>query len=183
MFPSKSYNVSPNAGDNGSTEVPVGSVLMYSSSVIPAGWLPCNGSTYSATAYPDLFKVIGTTFGGSGATFAVPDMRFKTARGSTLAIPVGTTGGTDSVALVINNLPPHSHTLWKGGIQAQSGSGAPAAGDPNVDSGLAGGGAIYQATDVPSTGTRTQVVAQNGTGQTAVNVANPYVVLQYIIKY
>lgn len=38
-----------------------------------ATWLPCIGGSYAVASYPDLFDVIGYTYGGSGANFNVPD--------------------------------------------------------------------------------------------------------------
>lgn len=57
------------------------------------GWLLCDGQAYSRTLYPDLFAVIGSTFGaGDGSsTFNVPDRRGKTGIGAgvgTVQVPV-----------------------------------------------------------------------------------------------
>ena len=39
-------------------------------------WTPADGSLLQIAAYPVLFDVFGTTFGGDGVTtFALPDMR------------------------------------------------------------------------------------------------------------
>lgn len=47
--------------------------------VAPSGWLACDGTSYLRTgvgAYPELYAVIGTTFGAvDGAHFSVPDLR------------------------------------------------------------------------------------------------------------
>lgn len=53
---------------------PIGSIQQYSGTSLPPGWLWCNGSAYSRTYFPFLFKVIGTTYGtGDGSTtFNVP---------------------------------------------------------------------------------------------------------------
>jgi microcystin-dependent protein len=60
---------------------PVGTVVMYAGSfpvagpdlnILSAGWLPCDGSIYPNIDYPDLFNVIGDSYGGSGDSFAVP---------------------------------------------------------------------------------------------------------------
>lgn len=49
----------------------------------PENWLPCDGSTVSTSARPDLFSVIGQTFGGDPGegTFALPDLSFETTDG------------------------------------------------------------------------------------------------------
>jgi microcystin-dependent protein len=62
---------------------PVGSVNAYAGTSSPPGWFLCNGSNYSRTAYPDLFAVIGITYGNSSANdFKVPDLRGIFIRGA-----------------------------------------------------------------------------------------------------
>lgn len=48
---------------------PSGVVVEFAGSVVPAGWLLCDGSAVSRTTYASLFAAIGTAFGaGDGAT-------------------------------------------------------------------------------------------------------------------
>jgi hypothetical protein len=61
--------------------MPVGTILAYSAPNAPSGWLLCDGSSYSTSAYPDLFALIQYTFGGSGGSFNVPDFRGRFLRG------------------------------------------------------------------------------------------------------
>jgi GH18 family chitinase/microcystin-dependent protein len=73
--------------------VPVGTIMWFATNnalKVPANWIVCDGSTKSALAntspgipnpYYDLFKVIGYTYGGSGNTFSLPDLRGKFVRG------------------------------------------------------------------------------------------------------
>ena len=69
----------PSAG--GCDPLPLGLIIPYGavpSVEVPKCYLPCDGASYSKTGtYKDLFKVIGTTFGGDGSTFKVPDMRSR----------------------------------------------------------------------------------------------------------
>jgi hypothetical protein len=61
----------------------VGSIMMYASNSIPTtqtisgvnDWLLCNGGSFSTSTYSALFGVIGTTYGGAGSAFLVPDFR------------------------------------------------------------------------------------------------------------
>lgn len=57
--------------------LPIGTMIPYSSEVIPNGFLPCNGSEVSRTEYKDLFAVIGTSYGaGDGSTtFNLPNKK------------------------------------------------------------------------------------------------------------
>lgn len=70
--------------------MPIGAIIAYGgNSTIPAGYLLCDGAAVSRTMYPDLFSVIGTTYGaGDGSTtFNVPDYNTaeRFAQGSTVA--------------------------------------------------------------------------------------------------
>lgn len=55
----------------------IGFIKPYAGTSIPDGYLLCDGSAVSRTAYPELFAAIGTVWGeGDGSsTFNVPDLR------------------------------------------------------------------------------------------------------------
>ena len=81
----------------GGDGVPLGAILpLAHNSAVPAGYLLCDGAAVSRTMYPDLFSVIGTTYGaGDGSTtFNVPD--YNTAKrfvqGDTVAGTVKSAG-------------------------------------------------------------------------------------------
>lgn len=63
------------------TGVPVGSIVYYAANSIPIGFLKCDGSFVSKTSYPRLFEKIGYTYGRSGETFGLPDLRGEFIRG------------------------------------------------------------------------------------------------------
>ena len=71
----------------------VGSVTAFSESTLPEGWLLCDGSAVSRTAYARLFGVIGTTYGsGDGSTtFNLPNLVDKFIQGNA-------TSGTEKTA-------------------------------------------------------------------------------------
>lgn len=52
--------------------LPVGTVLPFAGAPaltggqLPYGWLPCDGTSYNIADYPDLYKIIGTTYGAGG---------------------------------------------------------------------------------------------------------------------
>ncbi|MES2730227.1 MAG: tail fiber protein, partial [Bacteroidota bacterium] len=50
-------------------------------SKIPAGYLACDGASYTSNNYPILFNAIGAAWGGSGTSFNVPDLRGQFLRG------------------------------------------------------------------------------------------------------
>jgi len=61
----------------------VGTVVGKASSIVPEGYLECDGSAISRTTYAVLFADIGTLYGiGDGATtFNIPDLRGEFIRG------------------------------------------------------------------------------------------------------
>ncbi|AXH14254.1 hypothetical protein CP985_09080 [Malaciobacter mytili LMG 24559] len=63
--------------------VPTGMILISPSSIIPSGFLECNGTELSRTQYAELFAVIGTTYGVGDdiTTFNLPDLRGEFIRG------------------------------------------------------------------------------------------------------
>jgi microcystin-dependent protein len=64
--------------------VPVGTVQAFAGTVIPDGYLLCNGAFVSRNAYPDLYDVIATTYSYGGAPvgqFQLPDLRGEFIRG------------------------------------------------------------------------------------------------------
>jgi len=62
-----------------------GMITQYGSAVAPTGYLLCNGSDHLRATYPDLFAVIGTTYGSSGGlTFRVPNLTSTATGGFTV---------------------------------------------------------------------------------------------------
>lgn len=61
--------------------VPAGSVFYVAMLDVPVGYLVCNGASLSTTSYPSLFAAIGYTYGGTGGTFNLPDLRGQFIRG------------------------------------------------------------------------------------------------------
>jgi microcystin-dependent protein len=170
--------VAPNAGDNGGSPFPVGSVQMFAGIVAPSGWLVCRGQAVSRRLYADLFNVIGTTYGpGDGTTtYNLPDTAGRVIRGSdVVSWQTGQTGGADTVNLSVANLPPHSHSYnnptninFAPSLAGQNGVNGSSVGQT--------GASIQNAAG-------TQIVASDGSGQTAVNVVNSYLAMPYIIKF
>ena len=66
--------------------VPVGSIVLWAASALPTDWLACDGASLLRSAYPDLFAVLGTTYGAADGThFNLPDYRGR--------VPVGLKAG------------------------------------------------------------------------------------------
>jgi microcystin-dependent protein len=59
----------------------VGTIISYTGTYPPNGWLKADGSSVLRSSYPALFALIGTSFGAGsvpGTTFALPDYRGTT---------------------------------------------------------------------------------------------------------
>lgn len=91
------------------TVIPIGGILMFGGTAAPVGglWLLCDGSPYEAAAYPALYAVIGTRFGGSGGFFNTPPLTQRMPMGADgTVITVGKTGGNKDLVL-----PAHTHPI------------------------------------------------------------------------
>ena len=77
------------AAISGVSSVPTGSIVMWSgtSTDVPSGWALCDGQN-------------GT-----------PDLRDRFIIGASTAHPQGTSGGSSSISLSVENLPSHSHSV------------------------------------------------------------------------
>lgn len=95
----------------------VGEIRLFGFGRVPNGWFACDGSLQSIAEYEVLYALIGTTYGGDGnSTFAVPDLRSRVpihkGQGPGLSPYVlGQASGTESVTLIQQQMPAHSHTL------------------------------------------------------------------------
>lgn len=86
---------------NSASRIPVGMITPFiSGGPLPFGWLLCNGVSVLGSAYPDLSAAIGTRYGGSGASFNLPNLTNKTLYGVTGPTATSTTyrltSGTNS---------------------------------------------------------------------------------------
>jgi microcystin-dependent protein len=95
----------------------IGEIRLFPYDFAPSSWAYCAGQLLNIAQNQRLFALIGTTYGGNGTTdFALPDMRGRalihsgTGRGATYS--PGQQGGLESVTLVPDQIPSHSH-LWQ----------------------------------------------------------------------
>ena len=114
-------------GPNGSTFsllVPSGTIVMYSGTTAPDGWLLCNGAAYSKSLYPDLNAVLQLSqpnsypFGSTSTTFNVPNLNGVmplaeshqgSPRAGANALVIGGSGGSNTATLTANSIPAHQH--------------------------------------------------------------------------
>lgn len=62
-------------GDKYFSNAPIGVIQAFSGQTIPHGYLLANGASYPTADYPDLYAVIGNTYGGDTENFNVPTVQ------------------------------------------------------------------------------------------------------------
>ena len=68
----------------------IGEIRLFAGSFPPTGWAFCNGQTLQVQQYTAMFTILGTTYGGDGATtFGLPDLRGRVPVHSGNSIGVG----------------------------------------------------------------------------------------------
>lgn len=92
--------------------LPVGIVVWQPTTVIPNGWLLCDGREVDRDTYPQLLAAIGTTFGaGDGSTtFNLPDLRGRFLMGKNSTRSIGDTGGEETHLLTGAESGTSAHT-------------------------------------------------------------------------
>ena len=119
----------------------------------PKGWAFCDGQIMPLSQNTALFALLGTTYGGDGkSTFALPDLQGRSAmhpgQGQGLSLrDLGEMGGSDTVTLLISEMPMHNHTANAVGVVSTT--AAPStqtalARSVNGSAYAAGGGALQQ---------------------------------------
>jgi microcystin-dependent protein len=94
----------------------LGLVSMFAGNFAPRGYAQANGQLLQLSQNQALFALYGTTYGGNGVqTFGLPDLRGRVpvgmGQGSGLSpYQIGQVGGTESVTVLTNQLPIHTHT-------------------------------------------------------------------------
>jgi microcystin-dependent protein len=155
---------------------------MYGGTVLPTGYLWCNGQAVSRTTYSALFAICGTTYGsGDGSTtFNLPNMQevvpmgrrtmggasspglvTSASTGGSNANVLGAKGGAETNTLTEDQLPPHAHDYETPSSYAAS-----------VGSGGTSGIARIQTTGTTQT---------TGGGQPHSNT-QPWIAMNFIIK-
>jgi microcystin-dependent protein len=163
--------------------VPTGAVMPYAGLSPPGGWLFCTGATYLVSTYPTLHSVLGYTYGGTNNFFAVPDLRsrFPLGAGAGPGLITRELGDIDGQE-VITTVPPHDHNLQFGtGAGSGTNTVSVATGlNTTKTTSLAGlsldlgNSTSNQDLNVLSVGTN--IVSPS------VDIMNPFLVLNYIIK-
>lgn len=93
----------------------IGEIFLIAFNYAPPGFALCDGQVLSISEYQLLFSLIGTTYGGNGATtFALPDLRGRVPLCVSSTPPVyiaGSTGGNIIKPLTAAHITGHTHSI------------------------------------------------------------------------
>lgn len=102
------------AGGTLYADSPIGSIIPYGGATAPAGWFICDGTELVRATYPELFAVIGTSFGtpSDNTKFKLPDLREATTKGVGLTGKSNNHYDADGLALgefIDDRIQEHTH--------------------------------------------------------------------------
>lgn len=189
-------------------DTPIGTVVSFLGTTAPDGWKICNGESLLRASYPDLFALIGTTYGSvDGTHFNLPDMRDHTVSGysasSTLiagSTVYGAKVGSATKPVEATNLPNHSHSmththpagltdvqgLHHHYVQADINAPNLSGGSENVARTTSGGTAVGSAAGAHQHWYTTPTFTGNTGGYTgggqAMSIVQPTICLNYIVR-
>jgi len=93
----------------------VGEIRIVGFNFAPNGWAECDGQLLPISQNTALFSLLGTMYGGDGrSNFALPNFKGRAAMGpgqgsGLTSRVVGENGGTETVALTVDQIPAHRH--------------------------------------------------------------------------
>ena len=167
--------------------IPTATIVPWTSSSIPSGFLECNGAAVSRSTYSALFAVVGTTYGaGDGAsTFNVPNLADNVAVSKSPNKALGSTGGANTVQSTGNiGGATANHTLSTAELAshahpgAQGPTGPAPGGNPSNPNNAFTSGSTGNA---GSGSGHSHNLSANFTGDST-SVLQPYLTVVYIIK-
>jgi microcystin-dependent protein len=110
----------------------LGQVSPFAFDFPPRDWARCSGQLMPIAQNQALFALLGTSYGGNGqTTFALPDLRGRVPIGfgdsgitGLFNVALGQQAGTETVTLLPNQIPSHTHQARASSAAATTGSPA-----------------------------------------------------------
>lgn len=170
---------------------PIGCIKQYSGSSAPNGWLLCKGQDVLKSSYPELYAIIGTTYGEPEDEdyFTLPNFSGRVPVGyndtdeSLSERTLGESNGEEEHVLTTPEMPSHTHTHNANAtnVAGTALSLASYTGSNTMDAPTNGGGS--QTDEIDLTANAVALVINSTGGGNAHNIMQPYLVVHYIIKY
>lgn len=110
----------------------VAAISIFPFNFAPVGFALCQGQVMAISQNTALFSLVGTFYGGNGTSvFQLPDLQCRTPLGAGQGpglspYAMAQAGGSDTVALLISEIPAHSHALQA--MRTAASANAPSAG-------------------------------------------------------
>ena len=138
-------------------DAPVGTISPFGGSVIPSGYLLCNGAEVLKTAYAELYAVIGNSFGtaSDNTKFKLPDLREATTKGVGLSGKSSAHYDADGVALgefVEDRVQTHTHGIYYSAVAPGGGQSGVLSVSGNIIDTTENGGRKGNTTEVKAVG-------------------------------
>jgi len=159
----------------------VGQLVLVGFNFPPRGWAYAAGQLMPIAQNTALFSLLGTFYGGDGrSTFGLPNLQGAVAIGQGQSpglsqYVIGESGGSTTVTLNSQEVPPHTHALQTaGGKPNQSSPVANAVADAKET------GSLFATATTPQAPMSASAVSTAGGNQPHNNMM-PYVALNWII--
>lgn len=179
--------------------LPVGSIVSFAGdlSQVPNGWVLCNGTSLSATAYAQLYHVIGNSWGGNATNFNLPDLRGRFLRGvsadsnndpdknARTASAAGGNTGNSVGSIQTEGMKLHNHTMVSAGAHSHGlereihRHARSFRGEDGIEHTLMDSGGTLWTSGVQSAGAHTHTINATGGSESRPKNVN----VHYIIKY
>ncbi|MEM6348315.1 MAG: tail fiber protein [Bacteroidota bacterium] len=165
----------------------IGQIVMFAGNFAPRGWALCDGQLLAISENSALFSILGTTYGGDGrTTFGLPDLRGRVpmhAGNGPGRTPrsLGSTGGSETNTLTVNQLPAHNHSA-KAKVQTQASTDTGNQHSPEGNYPATNEKGLF--TDAPNTSmgeAKAEVAIGNTGANQAINNVQPFQCVNYII--
>ena len=159
----------------------VAEIRIFGFKFAPRGWAFCNGQIMNISQNTALFSLLGTTYGGNGqSTFALPNMQGNAPMHPNDSPPLsnhdlGEQAGSDTVTLLLSEIPFHPHACMAGGDP--SNAQIP---DPTESLSRSAGGSAYSSVTTGLVQMAGQILSPTGSSFPHNNMM-PYLVLNFCI--
>lgn len=157
-------------------------ITLFAGNFAIRGWAFCSGQLLPISQNTALFSILGTIYGGDGrTTFALPDLRGRSPRGSENGsagpglqpVQLGARGGSPSHTLTIAEMPNHDHAAPNNAIDEDANLAEAAGNSLGEKANSYVGGAPKGVCGATTTGSRG--------GNQSFGILNPYLGLNYLI--